>query len=212
MPREARSVATSTRALPRLKLSSAFWRAFWLLLPWIASDEHAPVLQRLGDAIGAALGAGEDDDALERGIGQQMAEQRALGRGVHEVDALVDLLDGAALRRDLDLLGILQDLVGELGDVARHGGREQQRLALLGDQLRDAAHVLDEAHVEHAIGFVEDEEASPGRASRCRARSGRADGRAWRPGCRRRAAGSRSGGRSPGHRRRCRGAGRGRVP
>src|SRR5258707_7241221 len=39
MPREARSVATSTRALPRLKLSSAFWRAFCDLLPWIASEE-----------------------------------------------------------------------------------------------------------------------------------------------------------------------------
>ena len=82
----------------------------------------------------------------------------ALGRRVHEVDALVDLLDRAALRRDLDLLRVLQDLVGELGDVVRHGGREQQRLALPGDRCRDAAHVLDEAHVEHAIGFVEDEE------------------------------------------------------
>jgi hypothetical protein len=38
MPREARSVATSTRARPRLKLSSAFWRAFCDLLPWIASE------------------------------------------------------------------------------------------------------------------------------------------------------------------------------
>ena len=159
MPREARSVATSTRALPRLKLSSAFWRAFCDLLPWIASERDATIFQRLGDAVGAALGAGEDDDPLERRIGQQMAEQRALGGGVHEIDALVDLLDGAALpRRDLDPLGVLQDLRRELGDVARHGGGEQQRLALLGDRADDAAHVLDEAHVEHAIGLVEDEE------------------------------------------------------
>src|SRR5580693_3719190 len=93
------------------------------------------IFQRFGDAVGAALGAGEDDDPLERHIGQQVAEQRALGGGVHEVDALVDLVDGAALalRRDLDSLGILQDLRRELGDVARHGGGEQERLALLGD-------------------------------------------------------------------------------
>ena len=153
-------MATSTRALPRLKLSSAFWRAFCDLLPWIASERDATILERLGDAVGAALGAGEDDDPLERRVGQQVAQQRALGGGVHEVDALVDLLDGAALalRRDLDPLGVLQDLRRELGDVARHGGGEQQRLALLGDRADDAAHVADEAHVEHAVGLVEDEE------------------------------------------------------
>src|SRR5882672_8616950 len=77
----------------------------------------ATILQRLGDAVGAALGAGEDDDPLERRVGQQVAQQRALGGGVHEVDALVDLVDGAALalRRDLDALGVLQDLRRELG-------------------------------------------------------------------------------------------------
>ena len=120
---------------------------------------HAAVFERLGDAVGAALGAREDDDALESRVRQQMAEQRPLGASVHEVDALVDLLDRAALRRDFDLLGILQDFRGELGDVARHGRREQQGLPVLGDRGRNAADVADEAHVEHAIGFVADEEA-----------------------------------------------------
>jgi hypothetical protein len=119
------------------------------LLPWIASER----------TVGAALGAGEDDDTLQVGIAEQMAEQRPLGGGIHEVDALVDLLDRAALRRDLDALGVLQDLGRELCHVRRHGGGEQQCLALLGDRRHDAAHVLDEAHVEHAIGFVEHEEA-----------------------------------------------------
>ena len=35
-PRAAMSVATSTRALPRLKSASARVRAPWLLLPWMA--------------------------------------------------------------------------------------------------------------------------------------------------------------------------------
>jgi len=88
------------------------------------------------------------------------SEQRPLGGGVHEIDALVDLVDGAALalRRDLDPLGVLQDLRCELGDIARHGGGEQERLALLGDRADDAAHVADETHVEHAVGLVDDEE------------------------------------------------------
>ena len=120
---------------------------------------HATVFQRLGDAVGAALGAREDDDPLEALIGQEMIEQGALEAGVHEINALVDLLDGAALRCDLDLLGVLENFRGKLGDVVRHRRREQQGLPVLGHRGRDATDVADEAHVEHAIGFVEDEEA-----------------------------------------------------
>ena len=118
----------------------------------------AAVLEGLGDAVGAPLGTREHDHTLERLVGQQMAEKLALARRVHVVDALFDLLDRLALGRNLDALGVLQDFRRELGDVVRHGGREQQRLAVLGDRARDAAHVADEAHVEHAIGLVEDEE------------------------------------------------------
>src|SRR5262249_33730552 len=45
-----------------------------------------------------------------------------------------------------------------IGDVLRHGGGEQQRLMCAADRTSDAAHVMDEAHVEHSIGFVEDED------------------------------------------------------
>ena len=52
----------------------------------------------------------------------------------------------------------MQHLVGELGDRLRHGRGEEQRLPLrrkLGD---DRADVVDEAHVEHPVGFVEHED------------------------------------------------------
>jgi hypothetical protein len=147
--------------LPRLKLSSAFWTGVLRLVAVDRLGAHAAILKRLGDAVGAALGAREDDDALERARRDRrwLSSVRLLAR-VHESRrAGRSSVDGAALRRDLDLLGILQDLRRELGDVVRHGGREQQRLAVLGDRPGDATHVTDEAHVEHAIGFVEHEEA-----------------------------------------------------
>ncbi len=40
----------------------------------------------------------------------------------------------------------------------RHGGREEQRLAGEGQHLADALDVGDEAHVEHAVGLVDDED------------------------------------------------------
>ena len=126
----------------------------------------AAIFQRLGDAVGAALGAGEDDDPLERLVGQQVAEQRALGGGVHEVDALVDLVDGAALpcgaistrsgffRTSDASLATSPGMVAENSSVWRCLETEPT--------MRRTS--LDEAHVEHAVGLVEDEE-----RRRCRA-------------------------------------------
>ena len=60
-------------------------------------------------------------------------------------------------RRHRDARRIAQHVRGEIGDLARHGGGEQQRLALLRELRDDRADVVDEAHVEHAVGFVEHE-------------------------------------------------------
>ena len=63
----------------------------------------------------------------------------------------------AALRH-LDAHRRVQELLGELGDFRRHGRREEQRLPGERDHLADALDVGDEAHVEHAVGFVDDED------------------------------------------------------
>ena len=49
----------------------------------------------------------------------------------------------------------MQELAGEPLDLGRHGRREEQRLAGEGQKLADALDVGDEAHVEHAVGFVD---------------------------------------------------------
>ncbi len=47
---------------------------------------------------------------------------------------------------------------GELFDRRRHGRGEEERLTLTRQDGRDFAQVVDEAHVEHVVGFVEDED------------------------------------------------------
>ena len=64
--------------------------------------------------------------------------------------------------RDLDLHRIVQELLGDALDFRRHGGGEEQRLAGERHQLADALDVRDEAHVEHAVGFVDDEQLDAG--------------------------------------------------
>ena len=58
--------------------------------------------------------------------------------------------------------GSLQELVGEALDFGRHGRGEEQRLAARRQQLADALDVGDEAHVEHAVGLVDDEDLDAG--------------------------------------------------
>ncbi len=87
------------------------------------------------------------------------AQQGALVLGIDEVDGLLDAIGGDGLGRDVHADGLDQNLRHELGDIGRHGGGEQQRLALPRNERHDPAHVAQEAHVEHAVGFVDDERA-----------------------------------------------------
>ena len=76
----------------------------------------------------------------------------------HEVHRLLDRLDRRGDRRDLHADRVVQDRIGQLADLARHRRGEQQRLPLLREPCATIlADVVDEAHVEHAVGFVEHE-------------------------------------------------------
>ena len=55
-------------------------------------------------------------------------------------------------------IGILQELADEPRDLGRHRGGEEQRLAPRRQELADLLDVGDEAHVEHAVGLVDDED------------------------------------------------------
>jgi hypothetical protein len=82
----------------------------------------------------------------------------ALSRCLFDVNhALVDLVGSFGRRRDFDPQRLVKHIAGELGNIVRHRRGEQHRLPRLRQQCHDVAHVLDETHVEHAIGFVDDE-------------------------------------------------------
>ena len=63
---------------------------------------------------------------------------------------------------DLDPDRIVQEGVGEALDLRRHGRREEQRLAGERNKLHDPLDVGDEAHVEHAVGLVDDQDLDAG--------------------------------------------------
>ena len=95
----------------RRALAEAFKRCLPRALALVAVDGvrgDTDQRQVARDAIGATLGAREDDDALQRWILQQSRQCSALMAVLDEVDALFDAIDGLAGVGDLDANGVVQ--------------------------------------------------------------------------------------------------------
>ncbi len=110
-------------------------------------------------AVGAVLSAREDEDALHRRITQEVDQQAAL--------ALAGRRTRRAVRpcRPVVATGVTatwpdhgSNSSASPRNGARHGGREEQSLPLLRQFRHDAPDRVDEAHVEHLVGFVEHED------------------------------------------------------
>ena len=68
---------------------------------------------------------------------------------------LFDALGGGVARRHFNTDRVVEHGGGQLPDRWRESGRKQQALALLGQQIKNAADIGNKAHVEHAICFVQ---------------------------------------------------------
>ena len=70
---------------------------------------------------------------------------------------LRDRLGGHRFLFDRDLDRVAQIPLGNLADRGRQRGGEQRDLTLLGHLLQDKLDVFQEAHVQHLVGFVQDQ-------------------------------------------------------
>src|SRR4029077_5590306 len=88
----------------------------------------------------------------------EVAEQLPLALAIDAIDELLDALRGGDSSGDLDGDGVDEDPAGEATDVVVEGRREEQVLAPRRQQAEDAPDRLDEPHIEHPVGLVEDED------------------------------------------------------
>lgn len=104
--------------------------------------------------VGAVFGAGEDKDETFAVAADCVNEQFVFVSFIDVADVLVDSFGGGGGRCDGDLDRVVEELVGDLHDRSRHGGREKERLTFgrkFGD---DAFHVGTTTHVK-TDGFRE---------------------------------------------------------
>ena len=122
-----------------------------------ALNAHLVRRQVLRETVGTVLGSREHQRVLHFAL-QQLEQQRRLERLQHRVDRLRDPRRRLRAPLQVDRHRRVQHLLRQLRDRRRHRRAEEQRLPLLRDVPQHAADVGEEAHVEHPIRFVEDEE------------------------------------------------------
>ena len=112
-------------------------------------------LQLLGKAVRAVLGLAEHQHLFPAAGLDEVCKEFPLAVAVDQVHGLRNQLDRRIAARDFDTRGVLEDGAREFAYVIRECGREQQVLALHRKQGDDAADVVDETHVEHAVSLVQ---------------------------------------------------------
>ena len=112
-------------------------------------------------AVGAVLGTGEHQHLLPVIAANQVAEQIPLAVHVAGMEQVLNGGGRLVCRGGLELDGIVQQPRGQTPDVAGKSGRKQQVLTLGWQQGQDFLDVADEAHVEHPVGLIENQDLNP---------------------------------------------------
>ena len=74
----------------------------------------------------------------------------------HSNDTLLNRFGGHIFSRDLNADRLMQELIHETFNLIWHGGREEENLTCKGRHVENFLNVGDEAHIEHAVSFIDD--------------------------------------------------------
>src|SRR5688500_2593848 len=88
-------------------------------------------------------------------IFQEMAQESSFVIFFYEKNELLNFLGRGGHWSDLNFYWLGQDVLGQSLNIRWHRRREKEGLSFLREKFENSSNVVNEAHVEHAIGFVE---------------------------------------------------------
>ena len=134
------------------------------ILALVAMDAggfDAGALQVADDPVHPVTGAGEDQGTLRIQGPDQVCQEVLLVSLVDIVQGLVNGFHGGGDRVHFDILRLRQEIQRQLFHFRRHGGGEEKRLPPLRQGPDDAPDVVNKAHIEHTVRFVQDKDFHP---------------------------------------------------
>ncbi len=127
-------------------------------LALVAVDRRAAdavFVQLFRQVVRAVLGAGKDQHLLPVTLADHLGEQFALALFIHKVNVLRHLLRGGVAARHFHFQRVMQQLFRQRLDLVGEGRGEEQVLTTRRQLGQHAANVVNKAHIEHAVGFVQ---------------------------------------------------------
>ena len=120
-------------------------------------DSEVTGSELVGEPVDLPAGVAEDDSL---GDGNSLIQIReGVELPVFLLDGNVELLDtfkGEFVLLDKDADGVAHEFGGDLEHILGHGGREEDDLGGLGQELEDVVDLLRETTGQHLVGLVED--------------------------------------------------------
>ena len=110
------------------------------------------------DFLGSTFGACEHDRLLRSLLDQQPDQDRELSVVIDSDVVLVDGVTAHRVDRHVDPLGGLHVALSESFNGSGKGGRQQHRLPFGRASSEDSFDVRTEADIQHAVGFIEDDD------------------------------------------------------
>ena len=125
------------------------------LVPMDGGGGNARLVEVPRHLVGAMLGAGKDQGVLHPQRLHQVGQELGLVGLIHKAHLLVNDLHRRGHRVHLYLSRVVEQRVHQLHDLGRHGGRKEEGLLLLRQELQYPTDVVDKAHVQHAVCLVQ---------------------------------------------------------
>ncbi len=150
--RNQRGVATLVEAIESFLASG-------LRQVTVHGDRFDPALnEALGESVRPALRANEHQRRAGLFVLQQIYQRAAFVPARDGDEAVLRLVHRLRLTRHLVYLSVSRIGLGQTSDLAVQRRGEEHRLAVVGDAVDDPIHLRLEAHVEHPIRFVQDQD------------------------------------------------------